>query len=202
MKGSCRSADLHDFSTPFLAFSDDEMLAAVTSCSVAFAPAGGLTPIVSPSARVVAPVLSGAFDETPNSRRAALFNGASLAAVAAFSALPAQADTIEEIARRNNEIARKEREEKESVDYLEEEISTDEKLKPILQALGASVVLSVPFYCQRHRLELAHAYLPIVDPYYARVSSRGSPAVPLHVRSKPPAPRHQGGQWRRGHWLC
>merc|ERR1711990_65615 len=64
---------------------------------------------------------------------------------AALSAGPlaARADSIEEIAARANAKAKADRE---AAYTPEPEVSSEEKLKPIITALGASVVLSVPFY--------------------------------------------------------
>ena len=85
-------------------------------------------------------------------RRAALFNGAALASGAvALAALPreALAGSIEDIAAKANAKAVAEREAAAAkIDSKEDEVSTEEKLKPIITAVGASVVLSVPFYYQ------------------------------------------------------
>merc|ERR1711924_86484 len=85
-------------------------------------------------------------------RRAALLNGAALATcAAALAALPsaALADSIEDIAAKANAKAIAAREaEAAKMDAKDDEASTGDKLKPIITAVGASVVLSVPFYYQ------------------------------------------------------
>merc|ERR1740138_104072 len=85
-----------------------------------------------------------------NSRRAALAAVPRFAlGAAALSAAPlvAHADSIEEIAAKANAKARAEREA--AFEAPPPEVQSDEdKLKPIITAVGASVVLSVPFYAE------------------------------------------------------
>ena len=123
------------------------MISVLAASAVAFSPAAhlaGQVTVQAPRTSVPLCVESG--------RRAALFNGAALVTgAAAISALPraAYADAIEDIAAKANAKAMKEREEElEKKSGGIKEVSNDEKLKPILYALGASVVLSVPFYFQ------------------------------------------------------
>lgn len=85
-----------------------------------------------------------------NSRRAALAAVPRFAlGAAALSTAPlvAKADSIEEIAARANQKAKAEREAT-FVAPPPEVQSDEDKLKPIIAAVGASVVLSVPFYAE------------------------------------------------------
>jgi hypothetical protein len=84
-----------------------------------------------------------------SSRREALKQqaqaGVALAALTAMTPQAARADAVADIAARANAAAAKERDSK-RVAEPEPEVSTGDKLKPVLTALGGSVVLSVPFY--------------------------------------------------------
>ena len=155
------------------------------------------------------------------SRPAVQTRRAALAAVprfalgaAALSAAPlmAHADSIEEIAAKANAKARAEREAAiEAPPPVEQ--TDEEKLKPIITALAASVVLSVPF-CAPPPL---HFGLPPVAQLLVMTPPSALPtrpllhlrvpvphlclSVPLSVGSRhgePEAPRHQGVLGRRG----
>jgi len=114
-----------------------------------FAIASYLPPVSLPGVQQNQPQALSPIMTERTSRREALKQqaqaGVALAALTAMTPQSAQADAVADIAARANAAAEKERQMKMSGEP-EPEVSTGDKLKPVLTALGGSVVLSVPFY--------------------------------------------------------
>ena len=172
------------------------MFAAATVAALAFSPQLHMPVAHAPPARATAPAM------TMAGRRAALLAGA---AAATTFAMPAFADSVEDIAARNAAAAAAARETAANTPEVEEDKSSSVNL--VAGVLVGSVALSVPFYwCAepaRGRQPRAF-FLVAAPPAHASFgrSTAHHTCVALALRQeKPGPPWHQGCLGRQGRWV-